>query len=162
MSTITPCLWFNFNAEEAMALYTEVFEDSKVLSVSHYPDDTPEIGGKALMIVLELQGQEIQLLNGGPQYPHTPAISLSVSCDSAEQVDRYWDALVDGGEPSQCGWLADRFGVSWQIVPKLLGELLGSEDTEAAGRAMQAMLSMVKLDSAALQAAFDGTAPVAG
>ena len=141
MQTITPFLWFNDQAEEAMNFYVSVFKNSKVHSVTPGPD------GKAMMVIFELNGQPMMGLNGGPQFKFTEAISLFVNCDTQEEVDYLWDRLTaDGGEEGRCGWLKDKFGLSWQIVPKVLGELMGGEDRERAGRAMQAMLKMNKID----------------
>ena len=150
MPTITPFLWFDGRVAEAVRFYTTVFGDSAILEESPGPD------GELFMARLRLAGQELVLLNGGPVYQLTPAFSLFVSVEGQDEVDRYWDALIDGGEPSRCGWLVDRFGVSWQIVPTALGRLMGDPDRERAGRVTQAMLGMVKLDVAALQAAYDG------
>jgi predicted 3-demethylubiquinone-9 3-methyltransferase (glyoxalase superfamily) len=151
MDSITPCLWFDGQAEEAANFYATVFDDAEITFVSPGPD------GSALLVGFRIGSQPFQALNGGPQFPFTEAISLVVPCDGQEEVDRYWDALVDGGQESQCGWLKDRFGVSWQIVPKQLGDYLGDPDPERAARAMEAMLKMRKLDLGALKAAADGT-----
>jgi predicted 3-demethylubiquinone-9 3-methyltransferase (glyoxalase superfamily) len=160
-SIIAPCLWFNGEAEEAAKFYVSLFPDSSIDRVSRYGGDTrtpvsfPK--GTALMVEFTLSGQRFQALNGGPQFRHSEAISLSVSCRDANEVDRYWNALTsNGGAEGPCGWLKDRFGVSWQIVPEGLGALLSDPDSGRAGRAMQAMLKMTKLDLAAMQAAADG------
>ena len=160
-STIAPCLWFNGEAEEAAKFYVSLFPDSSIDTVSRYGADTrtpvsfPK--GTALMVEFTLSGQRFQALNGGPQFRHSEAISLSVSCRDANEVDRYWSALTShGGAEGPCGWLKDRFGVSWQIVPEGLGALLSDPDSGRAGRAMQAMLEMKKLDLAAMRAAADG------
>lgn len=150
MQKIRPCLWFDGRAEEAMNFYTSIFERCKVLQV------TPGPNGKALGVNFELDGFEVMGLNGGPHFKFTPAISMFVRCQTQAEVDRYWDRLLDGGQPSQCGWLTDRFGVSWQIVPDQLGTLLQQPDRAKAARVMQAMMGMVKLDIAALEAASAG------
>ena len=145
MQTITPYLWCNNNAEAAMNFYLSIFKDGEVLNVS------------PMMVSFRLNGQEFIGLNGGPQFPFTEAVSFFVSCETQEEVDYYWEKLTaDGGEESQCGWLKDKFGLSWQIVPTLLGQLLGDPDRVKADRAMQAMLKMRKLDCVVLQQAFDG------
>ena len=148
MLTITPFLWFDDQAEEAATLYVSVFPNSRVTRVSPGP------GGKAMTVSFELDGLPVTALNGGPTYHFTEAVSFSVMCEDQAEVDRYWSALTaDGGEESRCGWLKDRFGFSWQIVPRALPELLGDPDRERANRAMKAMLGMRKLDIAMLEAA---------
>lgn len=150
MSTISPCLWFDGTGLEAAEFYVSLFPDSKVDDVSPGPDGSP------LMVSFTLMGRPFQALNGGPQFRFTEAVSMVVQCQDQSEVDHYWDALlVDGGEESMCGWLKDRFGLSWQIVPAELGEILGDPDLERAGRATEAMLGMRKLDVAALRAAAD-------
>lgn len=157
MSKPTPFLWFNGRLEEAVAFYASVFPDSKVHQLERYPEGSPgDMAGQVMLASFSLNGQEVMALNGGPVYELTPAFSFFVSCEDQDEVDRYWEALLEGGEPSQCGWLTDQFGVSWQIVPTALGRLMGDPDRERAGRVMQAMLGMVKLDVAGLQAAYDG------
>ncbi|EHR70951.1 hypothetical protein BurJ1DRAFT_2110 [Burkholderiales bacterium JOSHI_001] len=149
---ITPCLWFNFNAEEAVNHYLSVFGTGRVLKLSRYGDWFPEHKGKALMIEFELFGQTYQALNGGPQYPFSEAVSLSVACDNQAEVDRLWDVLTaDGGQGGRCGWLKDRFGLSWQLVPTVLGALMS--DPERGPRVAAKLMTMDKLDIAALQAA---------
>ncbi|MEZ4732980.1 MAG: VOC family protein [Caldilineaceae bacterium] len=150
MQTITPFLWFDDKAEEAMNFYVSIFKDAKVLGVSPGPD------GKVMSATFELNGQEFMALNGGPMFSFTPAISFFVKCETQAEVDYYWEKLTEGGSEEPCGWLKDKYGLSWQIIPNALGELLGAPDREKAGRALQAMLQMRKLDIAALQAAFDG------
>jgi predicted 3-demethylubiquinone-9 3-methyltransferase (glyoxalase superfamily) len=148
---ITPFLWFNNNADEAIALYTSVFSDTRVVSAQRGPD------GKLFTATIEVRGQRLMLLNGGPMFTFTEAISLFVDCDTQAEIDALWTGLLQGGgTPSRCGWLKDRFGLSWQIVPKALGQLLGHPDRAVADRVMQAMLTMNKLDIAGLQAAVDG------
>jgi predicted 3-demethylubiquinone-9 3-methyltransferase (glyoxalase superfamily) len=148
---IVTFLWFDTEAEAAMNYYASVFPDSKVVSVSHGPD------GKVLTGTFQLAGQEFMALNGGPQFKFSEAISLFVRCETQEEVDRLWARLTaDGGEESQCGWLKDKYGLSWQIIPNRLGALLGDEDPGRAGRAMQAMLGMRKIDVAGLEKAAAG------
>ncbi|MEZ5246106.1 MAG: VOC family protein [Acidimicrobiales bacterium] len=148
---ISTCLWFDGNGLEAAEFYVSLFADSRIDNVSPGPDGAP------LMIHFTLLGRPFQALNGGPQFPFTEAVSLVVPCGGQAEVDHYWDALTEGGEESMCGWLKDRFGLSWQIVPDELGEILGDPDPERAARAMEAMLQMRKLDVAAMRAAADGT-----
>jgi predicted 3-demethylubiquinone-9 3-methyltransferase (glyoxalase superfamily) len=158
MSKPTPFLWFNGRVEEAVTFYTSVFPDSKVHRLDRYPDGSPgDLAGQVMLASFTLNGQDVMALNGGPTYELSPAFSFFVSCEDQDEVDKYWDALLEGGEPSQCGWLVDRFGVSWQIVPTALGRVMGDPDPERSGRVMQAMLGMVKLDVAGLQAAYDGS-----
>jgi len=149
---ITPMLWFDGHAEDAARLYVSIFEDAAIGHVSRMPD------GSVLVVAFTLAGQHFTALNGGPQYSFTPAISFVVDCDTQEEVDRYWDLLSEGGPPEaqQCGWLQDKFGVSWQVVPRQLGEYMSDPDPEKAGRTMQAMLKMKKLDIAGLKRAHDG------
>ncbi|MFL9964751.1 VOC family protein [Paraburkholderia sediminicola] len=155
MQRIAPCLWFDGNAEEAARFYTSVFADSRIATTLHYTDAGPGPAGGVLAVTFEIEGQEFMALNGGPQFPFTPAISLFVHCGSQEEIDRYWSKLIDGGgSPWQCGWLQDRFGVSWQIVPDALGEMLRDQDRAKASRVMQAMMKMVKLDVAQLEQAY--------
>ena len=160
MSRITPCLWFNGQAEEAARLYVSLFPNSSVGNVSRYGAGAPFPEGTALMVEFSLSGQGYQGLNGGPQFGFTEAISLSISCRDAAEVDHFWNGLTaEGGSEGQCGWLKDRFGLSWQVVPEGLGALLSDPDPARSGRAMQAMLGMKKLDLAALKAAADGVEP---
>ena len=149
MPVQTPCLWFDGQAEQAAEHYTSIFPNSAVTSVSRNPD------GSALVVEWTLDGQPYQGLNGGPGHPHSWAVSFSVSCADQAEVDHYWDALSEGGEESMCGWLQDRFGVFWQIVPTRLPELLGDPDPERAQRAMQAMLGMRRIVVAELERAAD-------
>jgi len=155
MQKITPCLWFNFNAEEAVNYYLSIFKNSKILEVSYYSDAMPEFKGKVLVMRFEIEGQQFQALNSGSQFPFTEAISLSVDCETQEEVDALWNALSAGGSESQCGWLKDKFGLSWQIVPRLMAELLRDKDADKVRRVMQAMFGMKKLDIALLQQAYD-------
>jgi predicted 3-demethylubiquinone-9 3-methyltransferase (glyoxalase superfamily) len=156
MQKLTPCLWFNFNAEEAVNHYLSIFKNGKVLDVSHYGDAMPELKGKVLTMRFELEGQEFQALNAGPQFPFTEAISISVDCADQAEVDALWAKLCEGGSPSQCGWLKDKFGLSWQIVPTALVQMLKDPDPDKAQRVMGVMMKMQKIDIAALHAAYEG------
>ena len=151
---ITPCLWFDFNAEEAVAHYLAIFKDGRVVSTTRYGDAGPGPKGAVMTIAFEIEGQRFLALNGGPHFQFTPAISLILDCATQAEVDRLWEALSDGGKPGQCGWLADKFGVSWQIVPSLVPKAMQSGDAEAIERVMRAVLPMKKLDIAKLQQAF--------
>jgi predicted 3-demethylubiquinone-9 3-methyltransferase (glyoxalase superfamily) len=153
---ITPCLWFDNQAEEATNYYVSLFKDSEVLSVSRYGEGGPGEPGTVLVTTFRIAGLEFMALNGGPEFRFTEATSLYIDCDSQEEVDFYWNTFIeDGGEPSQCGWLKDKYGLSWQVIPSILTELLGDADRERANRVMQAMLQMTKIDVAELQAAYD-------
>jgi predicted 3-demethylubiquinone-9 3-methyltransferase (glyoxalase superfamily) len=153
MQKITTFLWFDGQAEEAMKFYVSLFKNSRIISTTPGPD------GKVLTGTFELDGQRFMALNGGPQYRFTEAISLFVNCETQAEVDELWSKLTaNGGAESMCGWLKDKYGLSWQIIPSVLGTLFGDKDRAKAGRAMQAMLQMKKLDIARLQLAFDGTA----
>jgi predicted 3-demethylubiquinone-9 3-methyltransferase (glyoxalase superfamily) len=154
MQKITPFLWFDKNAEEAMNFYVSIFKNSKVISVSRYPDGSRGEPGMVMTATFQLDGQEIMALNGGPDFKFNEAISFFVTCDTQEEVDSYWNQLSAGGEEVQCGWLKDKFGLSWQIVPTALGELLGDPDPVKAQRVMQAMLQMKKIDVAGLRRAY--------
>ena len=160
MDKISTCLWFDGNAEEAARFYTSIFPNSRIDSVDPSPGETPSgPEGSIITVNFTLGGRSFIGLNGGPEFTFTEAISLSIDCDDQAEVDRYWDALLaDGGEPSVCGWLKDRFGLSWQVVPRRLNELLAGDDPAAAQRAMEAMLQMGKLDIAGLEAAYRGEA----
>jgi predicted 3-demethylubiquinone-9 3-methyltransferase (glyoxalase superfamily) len=147
MQKITPFLWFNGNAEEAAEFYVSIFKNSKVLSVSG-----PK--GKAMSVTFQLEGQMFYALNGGPLYTFTPAISLFVSCESQQEVDALWEKLTAGGSEEQCGWLKDKFGLSWQIIPTVLGKMLTDKDQKKANAALQAMLKMKKIDIEGLQRAY--------
>jgi predicted 3-demethylubiquinone-9 3-methyltransferase (glyoxalase superfamily) len=160
MDKISPCLWFDGKAEEAARFYTEIFPNSRIGTVEKSPGETPS-GPKdsVLSVDFSLAGQSYIALNGGPDFKFNEAISLSIDCADQAEVDRYWDALLaDGGEESVCGWLKDRFGVSWQVIPRRLPEMLRSPDRDAAARALAAMLKMVKIDVAALERAYSGEA----
>jgi predicted 3-demethylubiquinone-9 3-methyltransferase (glyoxalase superfamily) len=155
MQKIAPCLWFDGKAEEAMNFYTSIFKNSKVVDVMRYGEAGPGEKGSVLAVTFEIEGQEFMTLNGGPMYKFSPAISLFVKCKTQEELDDLWAKLLEGGEPQQCGWLTDKFGVSWQIVPTILGEMLKDKDAEKANRVMQAMLKMVKLDIRVLRQAYE-------
>jgi predicted 3-demethylubiquinone-9 3-methyltransferase (glyoxalase superfamily) len=157
LSKISPCLWFNGEAEAAAKHYTTIFPDSRILSVDRAAADTPS-GPKDMVLTVNFSigGQTFIGLNGGPDFKFNESISFSIDCDDQAEVDRYWDALIaGGGEPSVCGWLKDRFGVSWQVIPRQLPEMLQSPDREAAGRAMEAMLKMTKIEVKGLEEAFN-------
>jgi predicted 3-demethylubiquinone-9 3-methyltransferase (glyoxalase superfamily) len=156
MNKITPFLWFDNNAEEAMNFYTSVFKHSKVGKVTRYLEGTPVPAGTFMTGTFEIEGQEFVVLNGGPNFKFNESISFVVNCDSQQEVDEYWEKLTaDGGQEVQCGWLKDKFGLSWQIIPKVMFELLADKDRKAQ-RAMDAMLKMKKLDIAGLQRAAQG------
>ncbi len=155
MQKITPCLWFDDNAEEAANFYVSIFKNSKVLNVSRYGEGAPRPADMALTVLFQLEGQEFTALNGGPEFKFTEAISLMVNCQTQAEVDELWDKLTEGGEESQCGWLKDKYGLSWQIVPTVIGELMSDPDPTKAQSVMQALLKMKKLDIAALQRAHD-------
>ncbi|QDU90732.1 3-demethylubiquinone-9 3-methyltransferase [Pirellulimonas nuda] len=154
---ITPCLIIDGKAEEATNFYVATFKNSKVHRVSRCGDAGPWPKGTVLVSAFELDGQQMLIINGGPPCEFTMAVSFSIDCKTQEEVDYFWDRLTaDGGEPSMCGWLTDKYGVSWQVVPAVLPEMLADPDPAKSGRAMQAMMSMQKLDIAALQQAYDG------
>ncbi len=157
MQKVAPCLWFDDNAEEAMGFYMSVFKGGKVVNAMRYGDAGPGPKGSLLAATFEIEGQEFMVLNGGPHYQFTPAISLFVKCTTQAEIDDYWEKLLaGGGKPMQCGWITDKYGVSWQIVPTALGEMLQDKDAAKADRVMRAMLQMVKLDIAALKKAYAG------
>jgi len=147
-------LWFDNNAEEAMNFYTSIFKNSRIVSVSRYGDEAGQVG-TVMTATFVLNGQEFMALNGGPHFKFTEAISFFVHCETQEEVDELWEKLSAGGEKGQCGWLKDKFGVSWQIVPTALGELLGDKDPEKSKRVMEAMLQMHKIDIAKLKQAYE-------
>ena len=156
MATITPFLWFDDQLEQALDFYTRVFPNSRVAETARYPEGSPGKAGMLMTAAFELDGQRFIGLNGGPHDAFNDAVSFVVACADQAEADRYWAALTDGGTPVQCGWLKDRFGVSWQVVPHGLTELLADPDPQRARRATEAMLAMVKLDIAAIRAAADG------
>jgi predicted 3-demethylubiquinone-9 3-methyltransferase (glyoxalase superfamily) len=158
MQKIVPFLWFDGQADEAVNFYTSIFKNAKVSSVTRYGDAGPGPKGSIMSATFELDGQEFYALNGGPMFKFSPAISFFVKCESQEEVDYYWSKLSADGLPNRCGWLQDKFGVSWQVVPTLLGKLLGDKDPAKSNRVMQAMMKMTKLDVAGLQQAYDAPA----
>ena len=156
MQKITPFLWFDNNAEEAINFYTAVFKNSKIINSSRWGKGGPVSEGTLMTATIQLEGQDFMLLNAGPMFKFTEAISFFVNCKTQEEVDYFWEKLTaNGGQESQCGWLKDKYGLSWQIIPDVLGSLLNGKDAEKSGRAMQAMLKMRKLDIAVLQKAYD-------
>lgn len=156
MQKITPFLWFDNNADEAISFYLSVFKNAKLVRSANNPVGAPGPEGTLLVATIELEGQESTLMNGGPGHPLTDAISLTINCETQEEVDYYWDRLLEGGGSEiACGWLKDRFGLSWQVTPIMLPELLASADRDKAAHVMQAMMKMVKLDIAKLQEAAD-------
>jgi predicted 3-demethylubiquinone-9 3-methyltransferase (glyoxalase superfamily) len=158
MPKISPFLWFDKQAEEAASFYVSIFKNSEILNVSRYGEGAPRPAGSAMSVTFVLDGLELQALNGGPEFAFTEAISLFVTAETQEKIDDLWEKLTSrGGEESQCGWLKDKYGLSWQIVPPVLGELLGGPAPDGQSRAFQAMLKMTKIDIAALRAAYDGT-----
>src|SRR5262245_61568923 len=159
MQKITTFLWFDNQAEEAINFYTSIFKNSKLISVSRYGDAGPGPKGTVMSATFQLEGQEFMALNGGPLYKFTEAISLYVDCKSQDEVDTLWKKLTDGGEEGPCGWLKDKFGLSWQIIPSILGELLSDPDPAKSQRVMQAMLQMKKIDIAKLKQAYEQPEP---
>jgi predicted 3-demethylubiquinone-9 3-methyltransferase (glyoxalase superfamily) len=153
---IIPNLWFDTEAEEAAAFYTSVFKNSRVANVTHYPEDAPRAAGMVMTVEWELDGQRFVGINGGPQFTFDEAVSFQIDCEDQNEVDYYWEKLSEGGEEGQCGWLKDRYGLSWQVVPAGMEEVFSDPDPARAQRAMQAMLKMSKLDIAALRGAADG------
>jgi predicted 3-demethylubiquinone-9 3-methyltransferase (glyoxalase superfamily) len=153
MQKITPFLWFNDNAEEAVNFYTSIFKNSKIGSITRYGEAGPGPKGTVMVATFQIEGQEFIALNGGPLFKFTEAVSFVVNCETQEEVDWYWEKLSAGGEESQCGWLKDKFGLSWQIVPAILSKLLQDKDPEKSKRVMKAMLKMGKLDIKTLQEA---------
>lgn len=160
MPTITPNLWFDMQAEQAAAFYISVFPNSRVVSVARYPEGGPGPAGEVMVVEFELDGQRVVAINGGPQFPFTEAVSLEITCETQDEIDYYWERLTDGGEEGQCGWLKDRYGLSWQVTPTGMDEVFSDADPSRAARAMQAMLSMRKLDMVELQRAADGVTGV--
>jgi len=161
-SNIVPCLWFDGQAEEAAKYYTSIFKDGKITSTQYYNEAGKEVhqheAGSVLMVAFEINGHSFTALNGGPHFKFNEAISFQVMCEDQAEIDHYWDKLSDGGDPAkqQCGWVGDKFGVSWQIIPKIMNDLVTGPDSAKSTRAFAAMLKMKKLDIAALKAAHDG------
>ena len=156
MQKITPFLWFDNNPEEAVNFYTSLFRNSKILGVTRYPEGSPGPVGTVMTVAFQLDGQEFIALNGGPHFKFTEAISFSVDCETQEEVDKYWEKLSEGGEKSRCGWLKDKYGLSWQVNPGILGEMLQDKDPAKAKRVMDAMLQMDKIDIPTLKQAYEG------
>jgi len=154
MQKIIPFLWFNDNLEEAMDFYASIFKNSKIGNVTRY-EGGPGPKGTVMSATFELEGQEFYALNGGPMFKFTEAISFFVNCETQQEVDELWDKLSEGGEKSRCGWLKDKFGLSWQVIPTTLGKMLGDKDPEKSKRVMQAMMQMSKIEIATLQQAYD-------
>ena len=156
MGSITPCLWFDTEGEDAAKFYTSIFPNSRITDVSRYESAGPRPEGTVMTVSFELDGQKFVALNGGPEFTFSEAISFQVLCETQEEVDNYWSSLADGGEEGPCGWLKDKFGLSWQIIPRRLPELLGDPDRDRSERVMQAMLSMKKIDLEPLEQAAAG------
>jgi predicted 3-demethylubiquinone-9 3-methyltransferase (glyoxalase superfamily) len=156
MQKITPFLWFDGQAEEAMNHYVSIFKNSRITGVTRYGDAGPGPKGTVMSVTFQLEGQEFIALNGGPEFKFTEAISLFVNCETQEEVDELWAKLSEGGEKQRCGWLKDKFGLSWQIIPAALGRMLQDEDPERSKRVMEAMLQMDKIEISRLQQAYDG------
>jgi predicted 3-demethylubiquinone-9 3-methyltransferase (glyoxalase superfamily) len=155
-TSITPNLWFDGNAEEAAEFYCSVFPNARIVSKAHYPENSPGEAGSVMTVEWELDGNRFVGINGGPQFTFSEAVSFEITCKDQEEIDRYWEALSAGGEEGPCGWVKDRFGLSWQVVPEGMAELFTDPDKTRADRAMQAMLKMGKLDIAKLREAADG------
>jgi predicted 3-demethylubiquinone-9 3-methyltransferase (glyoxalase superfamily) len=153
MQTITPCLWFDTEGEDAAKLYTSVFPNSKIVDVGYYSEAGPRPAGSVMLVEFELDGQRFTALNGGPDFKFNEAVSFQIACETQEDVDYYWEKLADGGEEGPCGWLKDRFGLSWQVVPTAIPRLLGGDDPERATRVMNALFQMKKPDIATLERA---------
>jgi len=154
MQTITPFLWFDTQAEQAAKFYVSVFKNSRIVTTARYGEAGPGPKGSVMTVLFELDGQQFIALNGGPQFKFTEAISLSVSCETQEEVDRFWHQLSAGGEEGPCGWLKDKYGLSWQVNPTILGKMLSDPDSKKSRRVMEAMLKMKKIDIAALKQAY--------
>jgi predicted 3-demethylubiquinone-9 3-methyltransferase (glyoxalase superfamily) len=161
MHKISPCLWFDDNAEEAVNFYVGLFRNSRILSIAHYGEAGSQASGRpkgtVMTITFELGGQEFMALNGGPVLTFSPAVSFMVGCETQEEIDKLWEKLSEGGEPGECGWLKDRYGVSWQIVPVVLEEMMQEGDSEKTERVMEALIQMKKLDIATLRRAYEGS-----
>ena len=160
MQKITPCLWFNDNAEEAVNLYVSIFKNSRIGSVTRYDEASAKVSGRpegsVLTVEFELEGQKFTALNGGPLFKFTEAVSFMIDCESQEEVDKFWAKLSEGGEESQCGWLKDKYGLSWQVAPRILTELLQDKDPVKSKRVMEAMLQMKKIEIKPLKEAYEG------
>ncbi len=156
MPKVRPCLWFDTRGEEAATFYTTVFPNSRIVEVAHYGDAGPRSAGSVMTVAFELDGVPFLALNGGPEFTFDEAVSFEIECEDQEEVDHYWSRLTDGGEESMCGWLKDKFGVSWQVVPTALNELIADPDPDKSQRVMTAMLGMKKIEVAGLQRAYDG------
>lgn len=156
MQKITPFLWFDTQAEDAAQFYVSIFDKARIVNVTRYGDSGPGPKGGVMTVEFELAGQRFIALNGGPHFKFTEAISMAVSCETQEELDHYWARLTEGGQEVQCGWLKDKYGLSWQVVPAAMGRLVGGPDPEGSRRAMQAMMQMKKLDIAALEKAYRG------
>lgn len=156
MKKITPFLWFDNQAEEAMNFYTSIFKNSKELSITRHGEEGPGAKGTVMTAKFQIEGQEFVALNGGPEFKFTPAISFVVNCENQEEIDYYWEKLSEGGEKQGPGWVKDKYGVSWQVVPPILEEMLNDEDPEKSGRVMNAMLQMEKIDIRKLKQAYNG------
>ena len=155
---ITPNLWFDTEAEDAATFYTSVFDNSRIVSVAHYPEAGPREPGMVMVVEFELDGQRFVAINGGPQFTFDEAVSFQVTCETQEEIDYYWERLTEGGEEGPCGWLKDRYGLSWQVTPTGMEQMLNDPDPERTNRAMRAMLGMRKIDIGALRSAADGVA----
>jgi predicted 3-demethylubiquinone-9 3-methyltransferase (glyoxalase superfamily) len=155
MQKITPFLWFDGDAEEAVNFYTSIFKNSKTVSITRYGEEGPGPKGTLMSATFQLDGQEFMALNGGPQFTFSPAISFFVNCTNQEEVDALWEKLSEGGEKQRCGWLKDKYGVSWQIIPSVLGEMLQSKDAEKSKKVMEAMLKMNKIEVKTLKQAYE-------
>ena len=155
MQKITPFLWFDNNAEEAAKLYVSIFPNSKILIISRYGEAGPGPKGSVMLVKFQIFGQEFLALNGGPEFKFTNAVSFTINCETQQEVDTYWDKLTAGGSEIQCGWLKDKFGLPWQVTPVVLGQMLSDKDQKKAGRVMQAMMQMTKIEIPKLQQAYD-------
>ncbi len=153
MSSITPCMWFDTQAEDAARFYVSLFADSRIGTISHFGEAGPRPAGMVMTVSFQLEGRPFLALNGGPEFTHSPAVSFIKNVDTQAELDTLWDALLDGGSPQQCGWITDRFGISWQIVPTVLMEIMSGPDAARSQRVMKAMLGMVKLDITRLREA---------
>lgn len=158
MQKITPFLWFDKEAEEAAKFYTSIFKDSKINTIERYPEGSPAPAGSVMTVSFKLQGQEFIALNAGPLFKFTEAISFVINCEDQEEIDHYWNNLLKGGTPQACGWLKDKYGLSWQVTPTILGKLFASKDSEKSKRVMEAMMKMVKIDIKTLEEAYEGEA----